>query len=155
MICGFRSPGIRFVEQDDLQNGHLIFIQMAGNPQVLPWANFSKWPEMIEKPLEPSQFSVFLLKKSLFWDGAPPLLEPQLTLREREFFIDNLLVRIHRCFWWTGLAPWEFEFLFPGSLISTFLGTPFFPHGVAYCRAFPNLVLRFARVAMPLQGPLP
>jgi hypothetical protein len=40
---------------------------------------------------------------------------------EREFFIDNLLVRIHRCFWWTGLAPWEFEFPFPGSLISTFL----------------------------------
>ena len=32
---------------------------------------------------------------------------------EREFFIDNLLVRIHRCFWWTGLAPWEFEFPFP------------------------------------------
>ena len=27
-------------------------------------------------------------------------------------------------FWWTGLAPWEFEFLFPGSLISTFLGSP-------------------------------
>jgi len=41
--------------------------------------------------------------------------------REREFFIDNLLVRIHRCFWWTVLAPWELEFPFPGSLISTFL----------------------------------
>ena len=43
---------------------------------------------------------------------------------EREFFIDNLLVRIHFIIvmiWWTGLAPWEFEFLFPGSLISTFL----------------------------------
>ena len=23
---------------------------------------------------------------------------------------------------WTGLAPWEFEFPFPGSLTSTFLG---------------------------------
>jgi len=23
--------------------------------------------------------------------------------------------------WWTGLAPWEFEIPFPGSLISTFL----------------------------------
>ena len=23
---------------------------------------------------------------------------------------------------WTGLAPWEFEFLFPGSLTTTFLG---------------------------------
>ena len=40
---------------------------------------------------------------------------------EREFFFDNLLVRIHRCFRWTVLAPWEFEFPFPGSLISTFL----------------------------------
>jgi len=43
---------------------------------------------------------------------------------EREFFIDNLLVRIHFIivmFSWTGLAPWEFEFPFPGSLTSTFL----------------------------------
>ena len=43
--------------------------------------------------------------------------------REREFFIDNLLVRIHfiiEMIWWTGLAPWEFEFPFPGSLTSTF-----------------------------------
>ena len=45
-----------------------------------------------------------------------------LTRREREFFIDNLLVRIHRCFCCTGLAPWEFESPFPGSVISTFLG---------------------------------
>jgi len=32
-------------------------------------------------------------------------------LPEREFFIDNLLVRIHFIIvmiWWTGLAPWEF-----------------------------------------------
>ena len=43
-----------------------------------------------------------------------------LVRLEREFFIDNLLVRVHRCFWCTGLAPWEFEFPFPGSLISTF-----------------------------------
>ena len=35
---------------------------------------------------------------------------------EREFFIDNLLVRIHFIIVmirWTGLAPWEFEFPFP------------------------------------------
>jgi len=38
---------------------------------------------------------------------------------EREFFIDDLLVR--KMIWWTGLAPWEFEFPFLGSLISTFL----------------------------------
>ena len=44
--------------------------------------------------------------------------------REREFFIDDLPVRIHFVvvmIWWTGLAPWEFDFPFPGSLISTFL----------------------------------
>ena len=43
---------------------------------------------------------------------------------ESEFFIDNLLVRIHCIIVmirWTGLAPWEFEFPFPGSLTSTFL----------------------------------
>ena len=42
--------------------------------------------------------------------------------REREFVIDNLLVRIHliiAMIRWTGLAPWEFEFPFPGSLTST------------------------------------
>jgi len=34
---------------------------------------------------------------------------------EREFFIDNLLVRIHFIIVmmrWTGLAPWEFKFPF-------------------------------------------
>jgi len=47
-----------------------------------------------------------------------------VVLREREFFIDNLLVQIHFInvmIRWTGLAPWEFEFPFPGSLTSTFL----------------------------------
>jgi len=45
-------------------------------------------------------------------------------LPEREFFIDNLLVRIHSIIVmirWTGLAPWELEFPFPGSLTSAFL----------------------------------
>jgi len=43
---------------------------------------------------------------------------------EREFVIDDLLVRIHFIIVmirWTGLAPWDFEFPFPGSLTSTFL----------------------------------
>ena len=37
----------------------------------------------------------------------------QEVRREREFFIDNPLVRIHfivEMIRWTGLAPWEFEF---------------------------------------------
>jgi len=38
--------------------------------------------------------------------GSKPTWPP-----EREFFIDNLLVRVHfiiEMIWWTGLAPWEF-----------------------------------------------
>ena len=46
---------------------------------------------------------------------------------ERDFLIDKLLVRFHLIIVmirWTGLAPREFEFSFPGSLTSTFLLTP-------------------------------
>jgi len=35
-----------------------------------------------------------------------------MHLPEREFNIDNLLVRVHfiiEMIWWTGLVPWEFE----------------------------------------------
>jgi len=49
---------------------------------------------------------------------------PRSPAEQREFFIDNLLVRIHFIIVmirWTGLAPWEVEFPFPGSLTSTFL----------------------------------
>jgi hypothetical protein len=49
---------------------------------------------------------------------------PSASRSEREFFLDNLLVRID-CIVvmirWTGLAPWEFKSSFPGSLASTFL----------------------------------
>jgi len=51
--------------------------------------------------------------------------DPRNRREERKFFIDNLLVRIHFIIVmirWTGLAPWKFEFPFPGSLTSTFLG---------------------------------
>jgi len=40
-------------------------------------------------------------------------VRPRWEPPEREFFIDNLLVRIHFVIVtirWTGLAPWEFEF---------------------------------------------
>ena len=64
-----------------------------------------------------------------FWVIIPASCRLPLPFhaREREFFIDNLLVRLHFIFVmirWTGLAPWEFEFAFPGSLISTFLVLP-------------------------------
>ena len=44
---------------------------------------------------------------------------------ERDFVIDNLLVRNHFIIvmiGWTGLRPWEFEFPFRDSLTSTFHG---------------------------------
>jgi len=57
-------------------------------------------------------------------DGA--LLKAPVAAREGGFFIDSLLVRIHFIIVmirWTGLAPREFEFPFPGSLTSPFLIT--------------------------------
>ena len=45
--------------------------------------------------------------------------------RDTDFIIDNLLARIQSIIVmirWTGLAPWSFEFPFPSSLLSTFLG---------------------------------
>jgi len=56
--------------------------------------------------------------------NGPHHVDRTKWIREREFFIDNLLVRIHLIIVmirWTGLAPWEFEFPFSGSLTSTFL----------------------------------
>ena len=59
------------------------------------------------------------------WDsGSGTTLYPDAL--EREFVIDNLLVRIHSIIVmirWTGLAPWEFDFPFPGCLTSTFRQT--------------------------------
>ena len=52
--------------------------------------------------------------------STPLILNPG----EREFSIDNLLVRIPliaEMIYQTGPAPWEFEFPFPGSLVSAFL----------------------------------
>ena len=53
--------------------------------------------------------------------AAEKLCEETLAWSVKEFFIDNLLVRIHFIIvmiWWTGLALWEFEFHFSGSLSS-------------------------------------
>ena len=58
------------------------------------------------------------------YETPNPKPEARKQEREKEFLIDNLLVRIHFIIvmiLWTGLAPWEFEFPFPGSLTSTFL----------------------------------
>ena len=52
---------------------------------------------------------------------------PGFSDTESDFIIDKLTVRIHFIIVmirWTGLAPWEFEFPFPGSITSTFMCTP-------------------------------
>ena len=64
---------------------------------------------------------------------------------QRVFFIDNLLVRVHFIIVmirWTGLAPWEFEFPFPGSRTSTFIYTAFTRRQVAdaFCRDGPHSI---------------
>ena len=58
----------------------------------------------------PDGLDLHLLRQTIFSDRH--------HYREKEFFIDNLLVRIYFIIVmirWTGLAPWEFEFPFPGS----------------------------------------
>ena len=53
---------------------------------------------------------------------APKVSEQDLESGHagRNFVIDNLLVHfINEMTWWTGLAPWEFEISFSGSLTST------------------------------------
>ena len=55
-----------------------------------------------------------LLEASDLPSGAAAVTEA-MGGRERDFFIDNLLVRIHfiiEMIWGTGLAPWEFEIFF-------------------------------------------
>ena len=66
---------------------------------------------------------IYMLLERLHFH-VEPHVDP-LPKRERNFLIDNLLVRI-QCIIvmtrWTGLAIWVFEFSFAGSLTSTFLG---------------------------------
>ena len=70
---------------------------------------------------------------------------------EREFSIDNPLVRIHFnivMIKWTGLAPWDFESPFSGSLTSTFLEAALY--------TFPEertLSLRERQSLLPTQPP--
>ena len=81
----------------------------------------------------------------------------QTLVKERGCFIDNLLVRIHLIIViirWTGLAPWEFEFPFPGSLISTFLkhacSAPVTPHFVSEMYVICWCILRLSTLKIRL-----
>ena len=83
--------------------------------QILPWSFTQQSLDYVD---------VFPLSLDAVYRVHRPLTRSVVEI-EREFFIDNLLVRIHSIIVmirWTGLAPWEFEFPFPGRLASTFLG---------------------------------
>jgi len=88
------------------------------------WAASNKKEEE-EPPLAPradaAALGVDLCKPvSVAISSNPPQTSFMRSCREREFFVDDLLVQIHfviEMIWWTGLAPWEFEL--PGSLTST------------------------------------
>jgi len=63
--------------------------------------------------------NAFLERQGNFRSGVDLLQAGKVP--EREFSINSLLVQIHfitEMIWWTGLAPWEFEFPFPGSSAS-------------------------------------
>ena len=80
---------------------------------------------VLPDPAHPAAFYPALILQSNILSRAPG---PYTLNRdvfyaagEREFFIGNLLVRIHliiEMIWWTGLAPCEFEFPFPGSFMN-------------------------------------
>jgi hypothetical protein len=60
-------------------------------------------------------------------------------IKNKEFFIDNLLVRIHfiiEMIWWTGLTAGEFELPFPGNRTSTFLEVDHFHDHLQLCKFY-------------------
>jgi len=77
---------------------------------ITSWRGWQEKVEVEEALKRQAQDTATMQKK----EAQVPCLPP-----ERGFYIDNLLVRIHliiEMIRWTGLAPWEFEFPFPGSL---------------------------------------
>ena len=72
---------------------------------------------MSEVPLY--RYSPHADHQAVIADLIKPLLDAPPLAMDYEFFTDDLLVRIHFIIVmmrWTGLAPWIFEFPFPGCL---------------------------------------
>jgi len=110
-----------------------LWIRVADtHPGGNPGANLKSISHRCHRHLFEVAFVWELIKETIHpalgcLQDLPWILTHLATLKQalaREFFIDNLLVRIHFIIVmirWTGLAPWEFEFPFPGSLTSTLL----------------------------------
>ena len=70
--------------------------------------------------MDQAKASIWLCLQALLFTSV--FFGLRICPRGRDFFSDNLLVRIHliiEMIRWTGLAPWGFEFLFPGCIAST------------------------------------
>ena len=94
--------------RDRLRGGNQTCARLVKNLKDLkdrrPWSLGS----LQETDLEADSGAIVKVLHRPEQDPRPGCRE--LVPREREFFIDNLLVRIHFIIvmiWWTGLAPWE------------------------------------------------
>ena len=109
------THGVYKVENNLLVRIHFSIV-------MIRWTGLAPW--VFEFPFPGSLISSFLERRELYtiFDG---LVETHgVYTVDREFFIHNLLVRIHFIIVmirWTGLGPWESEFPFSGSLTSAFL----------------------------------
>ena len=76
-----------------------------------PWSTLER-PKLEILHVPSRRRMLRLLRSRCATCPASPLCSPLARTRERQFFIDNRLVRIHFIIVmirWTGLAPWEFK----------------------------------------------
>ena len=74
---------------------------------MIGWTGPAPWE--FEFPFPGSLTSTFLVEQIVFLKRRKNALDAWSCFAEREFFIDNLMVRIHiiiALIRWTGLAPW-------------------------------------------------
>ena len=105
--------------------GHLLADAVAAQ-QALPNIRLYN-PVRTRRPIHLPFSASFVLCFAALPDKCRKRPIVAAVLVEREFFVGNLLVRINFIIVmirWTGLAPWEFEFSFSGSLEYTFLVEP-------------------------------
>ena len=113
----------RYGRGDMGARGHARFFQThrwASTTTVSPSLSLFLFPDTLSQDARRSHCTVVSSEENLLYIKVRGVTRTT----ERKFFIDNLLVRTHliiEIISWTGLAPWEYEFLFPGSLIPTFL----------------------------------
>ena len=125
-------PGALRTSETKFGNQLLVIFHTCGlRCACSPPGNITlKIPLLHPLPTRVSAIFLSFERVSDFTNARPETLHPKTQgssssrTAERDVFMGNLLVRVHfivEMIWWTGLAPREFEFPVPGSLISTFL----------------------------------